>query len=140
MYIIVNNGQADATYDMYLVAALKEEFSKRSAEVKLRVVDELVLDDNVYIAEAAAYEPDGILMIVATGGTVSGYGGMIEIIYDVSVFDKLTEKRIWRAQIDNSGGTAVVEKRMKLMALDLVKRLTDDKVIGSTPRQKGSKI
>jgi len=144
LFIILNHGQVDqidSAYTPYLITALKEEFTKKGVEIAIRNFNAIVLDENIYRSEIASYEPDGILTIIATGGTVAGAtGGLAQIRYDVSLFDSLKNKRIWRAQINASGGTAVREKRMKLMAGELIKRLSEEKLISSEPRPKGRQL
>jgi hypothetical protein len=124
-----------------LITALKEEFSKKGVEIAIRNVNALVLDENIYRSEIAYYDPDGLMTIIATGGTVVGaMGGLAQMIYDVSLFDSSRNKRIWRAQVNVSGDMGVREKRMKLMARDLVNRLSEEKLISSEPRLKGKQL
>ncbi len=144
LFIILNHGQIDridSSYTPYLITALRDEFSKMDVEIAIRNVNALVLDESIYRSEITSYEPDGVMTIIATGGMVAGAtGGLAQIIYDVSLFDSSRNKRIWRAHINASGGTAVREKRMKLMAKDLVKGLSDEKLISSEPRPKGKQL
>lgn len=144
LFIILDHrrvDQIDSSYTPYLITALKEEFSKKGIEIAIRNVNALVLDDNIYRSEIAFYEPDGVMTIIATGGTVAGpAGGLARIIYDVSLFDSSKIKRIWRAQINASGAAGVREKRMKLMARDLVNRLSEENLISSEPRIKGKQL
>lgn len=119
--------------------ALKDEFSRKGIETEIRVVSPLALNENTYLAEIASYKPDGVLTIVTSGGVSQG-AGMVKILYDVSLFDPAQNKRIWRAQIDASGAPVVRENRMKLMAQDLIKRLSEDKLISSEPRKKGEQL
>jgi hypothetical protein len=143
MFIILNHGQVDKidpSFTQYLAVALKNEFSSKGVETELRVINPLSLDENAYGAEIASYKPDGVLTIVANGGVTGGNGGLLNIFYDVSLYDFGKNKRIWRAQLDASGGTDVKERRMKIMAKELVQRLSEDKLISSEPRKAGEKI
>jgi hypothetical protein len=143
LFIVVNNGQVDTVdpaYTRYLVAALKDEFTRKGVDIEIRATGRLALNDNVDLAEIASYKPDGVLTIIASGGVVGPHGGMVKILYDVSLFDAGKNKRIWRARLDASGGTGVQEKRMKMMAQGLVKRLSEDHMISSEPRSTGQKI
>jgi len=103
------------------------------------VVNPLTLNENVYQAEIASYNPDGVLTIVANGG-VAGGGGLMKIFYDISLFDLANKRRIWRAQVEVFGQGSVREQKMKEMAKDLVQRLIEDKMISSEPRHAGEKI
>ena len=140
LFIVVNHDQLDTVdpaYTQYLVPALKTEFEQRGIQTQIRVINPLALDESVYLSEIASYKPDGVLTIVANGCVVSPYGGAEQINYDISLFDPTRTRRIWRAKVLASGGTAVREKRMKLMAQDLVKRMSDEKLISSEPRKTG---
>jgi hypothetical protein len=140
LFIILNNGQVDTidpAYTPYLVAALKDEFTQKGVDIEIRIVNPLTLNDDVYRAEIASYQPEGVLTIIANGGITGPHGGMAKILYDVSLFDAGKNKRIWRARIDASGQTDVREKRMKMMAQNLVKRLSEDNLISSEPRRTG---
>lgn len=142
LFIILNHGYVDkinSSYTPFLIAALKDEFSHEGVDVAIKAVDSLTSDEKGYPSEINSYEPDGIMTVVAVGG-VEGAGGAATIIYDVSIFDAAQDKkRIWRAQIYSSGGALVKEKRMKILAQDLVKRLSEDKMISSEPR-KGRRV
>jgi len=144
LYVIINEIQVDnidSSYTPLLTSALKNEFSQHGVEINVRSADPLVLDEKNYMAEIESYKPDGVMTIVSTGGVRGPYGGMMQIIYDVSLFDSSNAKRrIWRAQINAAGGTAVREKRMELMAQNLVSRLIEDKLISSEPRSKQQKM
>ncbi len=136
LFIIVNHGQIDdidKAYTPYLVEALKDEFSRKSVETMIQMANPLALDDSALFAGIGTYKPDGVLAIVATGGVAGPYGGMRKIIYNVSLFDPLTKKRVWRARIDASGGEAVQERRMRIMAHDLVMRLDQEKLLSPQP-------
>ena len=87
------------------------------------------LDEKIYSHDIESYGPQAVLVIVATGGVVSPYGGMEKIVYDASLFAPDLEKRIWRAQIEHSGGTALIGKRMKKMANAIVGQLEKDQLI-----------
>ncbi len=143
LFVIVNNGQVDTidpAYTPYLVAALRDEFTQKRVDTEIRVVNPLTLNENAYVAEIASYRPEGVLTIIASGGVTGPHGGMSKILYDVSLFDAGKNKRIWRARIDASGTTDVRGKRMKMMAQDLVKRLSEDNMISSEPRKTGLKL
>jgi len=138
LFVILNHTQVDnvdPNYTPYLLKALHDEFEKEKIEVSLNVIRPLSLSNQSFDSEIANYKPDGILTILANGGVSSGGGGLLSIYYDVSVFDAPTEKRIWRARIDASGGTAIREKRMAIMAQKLVHHLKEEKLISSKPNK-----
>ncbi len=143
LFVLVNHRQVDAIdagFTPYLMGALKDEFSRKGVEVEIRMINPLALNEDIQISEIMSYKPDGVMTIVANGGVVGAYGGMAKILYDVSIFDPQRNKRIWRAQIDASGGTAVREKRMQMMVQNLIQRLSDDRIISSEPRKIENKL
>lgn len=142
LFVILNHrnlDNIDSAYTPLLVTALKDEFSQNGVKMTICIVNPLSLNEDVCLAEMNSYKPEGVLTIVSTGGVVAPSGGMIKIIYDASLFDTTNKnhKRVWRATIDASGGK---EKRMKIMAKDLIKRLLDDKLISSEPKEKGIQL
>jgi hypothetical protein len=140
LFVIVNHAQLDTidpAYTQYLIPALTEEFAAKKVGIQIRIISALDLDDNVYLGEIAAMNPDGVLTIVSNGGTVGPYGGAMQINYDISLYDQIMKKRVWRARLYASGGTGVREKRMKMMAQDLVNRLSEEGLISPEARKSG---
>jgi hypothetical protein len=100
LFVILNHrhlDNIDSAYTPLLVTALKDEFSKNGVKMAICIVNPLSLNEDVCLAEMNSYKPEGVLTIVSTGGVVAPSGGMITIIYDVSLFDTINknDKRIW---------------------------------------------
>ena len=60
------------------------------------------------------------------GGGVDEAGGYPMLKYDVSLFDPMMKKRLWRGAVNNSGGTAFIQRRMHDMAEAIVNQLRQD--------------
>jgi len=133
VFIVLNQAdidRIDPEYTPALVRALRNEFFKKRIAVEVKTVNPLALDDTAYAAELQQYQPNGVLTIKATSTVISGYGGIHSIVYDASLFSpQQPDRRIWRAQITADGGTAVIEKKMRLVAEELLKRLRADRLI-----------
>lgn len=131
--------QINPSYTTYLMIALMEELSKKDVGFVIHNIGQI--DYRPYRpaeADIAEYKIDKVMTITATSCTRSGlFGGFIQIIYDVNLFDLSTDERIWRARINASGGPWVRKKFMKLMVNDLINRLSGEKLISSEPRLKG---
>jgi hypothetical protein len=139
MFIVFNHAQLDkidSSDTPYLLAALKKEFSSKGVDIELREIDHLSPNEDIYKDEIADYKPDGVLTIVANAGATAG-GGVMQIYYEISLYDFAKNRIVWRAQINAASGGGVREKEMKAVAKDLVQRLSDDKMITSEPRQAG---
>ena len=58
----------------------------------------LELDDPIDAA-IAAYDPDGVLVIKMAGGTVMDGTTVMNVVYDVSLFENDGKRRVWRAKV-----------------------------------------
>jgi hypothetical protein len=133
IFIILNHGevdQLDADYTPALVRALQQEFAKTRTTITVRAVNVLALNDPNYARELAQYQPDGVLTMKLSGGVRGAYGGLESLFYDVSLISaQQPDRRIWRAQLNAAGGSAVIEGKMNSAAEELVQRLLDDRLI-----------
>lgn len=134
LFIILNHGeveQVDADYTLALTRALQEEFAKTHTTITVQTVKVLALNDPDYAGEMAQFRPDGVLIMKASGGMRGAYGiGLESISYDVSLMSpQQPDRRIWRAQLQATGGSAVIEGKMNSAAKELVQQLRDDRLI-----------
>ena len=67
-----------------------------------------------------------MLVIKTTGGTVTPDGYHPTIVYDASLYEQTTDKRIWRARIVASGHA---KKRLTMMVGSIVSQLKEDGLI-----------
>jgi hypothetical protein len=125
--ILIHHGDTgEQIYSKDLSAALHTAFTNTAVSVDVDIAGPAELDDKGHQRRRAEFQCDSVLVITATGGVVNGYGGYPTIIYDMSLYEPKLDKRLWRARVDNSGGTALIELRMRKMAERLVQQLRDD--------------
>jgi hypothetical protein len=86
----------------------------------------LDLDEKSHLEKAKSFEADAILTVKAVSGIIDEFGGYPTIIYDASLYDPDLKKRLWRGNINNSGGTALMSRRMREMAVEIVTQLRKD--------------
>ena len=128
IYVLINHGNLDQSYSEILQSALMTALSQRGVQCKIEIMSPLDLDESVYSDEIASYGPQAILTIVPTTYLSDAYGDhIIRIVYDASLFTAISEKRIWRAQVELSGYT--MEKRMRRMADTILQQLVKDGLI-----------
>lgn len=127
LFIIIQHGEMDdQPFSNDLSLALRNAFTNTSAVMEMSIANPVELDPKTHLRQAEAFNADAILVITSTGGIMSEYGGYPTITYDASLYEKTMEKRIWRAQINNSGGTALMKRRMREMAVGIVEKLRGD--------------
>ncbi len=126
LYVLVDHGSVKTDYSDLLRNDLSELLTQEGIENQTEAMSPLQLDEHAYATNAVAYKPDAVLVIKATGGVLSAYGGYMEITYDASLFNPNMDKRYWRAQVNNEGGTAVMGKRFRVMAEKIIKQLKQD--------------
>ena len=128
LYIVVNHGEVtDKSLSNYLIDGFKSCFTNSPVKVDYGVMSALDLDPKVMTDEIKAFNPDAVLVVsVSTFVVAAEYGGYPTIIYDASLYNPDHTKRIWRASIDNSGGTALMKRRMREMAGKISMQLQTD--------------
>jgi len=121
---------------IYLMNALAEELSKRDIEYVIEEIEFHHRRDPSVAAHIAKINT--VMNITVASCKKSGlFGGGIELIYDVDVFDTSTNETTWRARINASAGRWGREKWMRSIANVLINRLSEEKLIGSEPKPKG---
>jgi hypothetical protein len=128
--IVINHGDSEKQpYSHLLAEALRVALTNSPVTIDLSISSPLELDESVHQKQIQAFEPDAVLVITATGGVVGEYGGYPTILYDASLFDTPLTNRLWRAHINNTGGTAMMRKRMTEMAQQIVSQLQADRFL-----------
>lgn len=125
IFVLIDHGevtkqQFSGSLSKHLAAALT------NVTVKIAIVSPLELDEKAHQHAISEFAPDAVLVIKCNGGVLHEYGGYLRLTYDVSLYDSKQEKRLWRAAASNDGGTAVMEKRLRVMADEIVVTLQRD--------------
>lgn len=127
LFVVVNHGEANKQkLSTDLIAQFRSSLTNSLVQAEYAVVSALDLDDRVLDEKIKAFNPDAVLVIRVANYVVDQYGGYPTIRYDVSIFDHATKKRVWRSAVNNSGGTALMERRMREMADKIIGQLRDD--------------
>lgn len=126
--IVINHGEvSDKALSNYLIDGFKSCFSNAPVQVDYTVLSALDLDTKSHEQQIKAFNPDAVLEVSVTTYVVSAeYGGYPTIMYDASLYNPDLTKRLWRAAIDNSGGTALMKLRMHQMAGKIATQLQAD--------------
>jgi hypothetical protein len=127
LFIIIQEGDAkNRALADYLAADFRNCFSNRPTFFEVAITTPLDLDERDYERRINAFDADSVLTIGMRSVVADPYGGYPTINYDASLFERLTKKRIWRADIVNSGSPEVMEQRMQKMATAIVSQLEHD--------------
>jgi hypothetical protein len=127
LFVLINQGETD---NPKLSNELSEHFrnslSNAPVQLEFSIMSPLELDEKIHDSKIKQFNADAVLTIRVTTFVVSEYGGYPTIIYDVSLFDPEMKKRLWRGSVNNSGGTALMNRRMREMAEAIVSQLRKD--------------
>lgn len=127
LFILINQGETDsANLSNELAGYFRNSLSNSPVELEFSIVSPLELDERVHEAKVKQFGADAILAIRVATFVVSEYGGYPTIVYDVSLFERDFKKRLWRGSVNNSGGTALMSRRMREMAEAIVAQLRKD--------------
>jgi len=123
---IVEGDAKDRLLADYLAANFRNCFSNRPTQYDVAITTPLDLDERDYERRINSFQADAVLTVTIRHTVVDIAGGYPTINYDASLFDRATKRRIWRADIVNSGSPEVMEKRMQKMAAAIVSQLEHD--------------
>ena len=127
LFVLINQGDTkNKPLSQSLSSAFREYFTNGTPQVDIAIASSLDLDESAMRSRMAGFTPDAILTISAVNYVVDPYGNYPRIVYDVSLFDPIAKRRIWRASIDNSGSTDFMDRRMREMARKIVQQLQLD--------------
>jgi hypothetical protein len=127
LFILINHGDlGHPSYSTKLAADLQSVLSNPPPVLKISLQSPLELDESVYDKKIQLFKPDAVLVIRLSASVIDEAGGYPMLKYDVSLFDPTMKKRLWRGAVDNSGGTAFIDRRMHDMAETIVNRLRED--------------
>jgi hypothetical protein len=127
LFVLINQGETDKpTLSNQLIGHFRNALTNTPVRCEFSISSPLDLDEKVHDAKIKEFNADGVLSISVTTFILSEYGGYPTIIYDVSLFDPESKKRLWRGSVNNSGGTALMNRRMREMADAIVAQLKKD--------------
>jgi hypothetical protein len=127
LFVIVNHGEVkDKQLSNELIDGFKGCFSNAPVQVDYSIMSALDLDATAQTDKIKAFNPDAILLVSVTTYVMAEYGGYPTILYDASLYNPDHTKRLWRAAINNSGGTALMDRRMHEMAGKITTQLQTD--------------
>jgi hypothetical protein len=130
MYVLVHQDpQIENAYYHNLEISLNKELEVRKIPAIVRIKSQLTLDETIYLKEISSFAPHAVLVIRPIGGTRAQYGGMAQIIWDVSLFGSDMKERIWRATVTDTGGTGLYPMRMAKLANAIFLKLDADKLL-----------
>jgi hypothetical protein len=127
LFVIVNHGEVnDQKYSNELIQSLKNCLSNSPVQLEFSVMTPLDLNPEMHQEKVRAFDAEAVLVISVSTYVINEFGGYPTILYDASLFDPEQKKRLWRGAINNSGGTALMKRRMREMAEKLVGQLRHD--------------
>ena len=127
LFVLINQGETDnQKWSNELIEHFRNSLTNSPVRLEFSIVSPLELDERVHDARIKQFDADAVLVVRVTTFVVSEYGGYPTIMYDVSLFDPEVKKRLWRGSVNNSGGTALMSRRMREMAEAIVSQLSKD--------------
>lgn len=127
LFVLINHGDlGNQPYSTDLANNLRTVLSNPPPALEISIVSPLELDERVHDDRIKQFNPDAVLVIRLTTAVLSEYGGYPILKYDASLYDPDMKRRLWRGVVDNSGGTALMKRRMREMAEVIVGRLRKD--------------
>ncbi len=117
------------------------QFGSYGIMARSQVRDPLALDEEGFVTdEVEAFNPDVILVLTQTNASATrtwnpgsmSFHDSAEAVYDVSLYDPETDKRIWRAQISTSRDALMTsqEGAAKKIAEKIINQMAVDRLIG----------
>ena len=112
-----------------LGTAMSIRLSAAGLESRVITLTGLELED--VNENVGAYGPDGMLVIKTAGGTVMDGNTIMNVVYDISVYENIDKKRVWRAKVDfmPGGFTMTPKKRAETLADQLIQILKKNELI-----------
>jgi len=127
LFVLINHGDlGNQPYSNDLANNLRSVLSNPPPVMGISIVSPLELDERVHEAKIKQFNPDAVLVIRLTTAVLNEYGGYPILKYDASFFDPKMDKRLWRGAVNNSGGTALMKRRMREMAEVIIGQLRKD--------------
>lgn len=118
--------RADRTLARRFAIEIDRCLAELNVAHRIQTVDSLAMNADEHKRELAEYDPDGVLTLWKTGGTVDRFGHYLEIKIFASLFDRPSKKEVWCAEISGSPDAGAI-------AAALVRQLVADRMIRGLP-------
>jgi hypothetical protein len=127
LFIVINQDDVKKEpLTQSLRVSLQGCFTNGTPIMEMFIPSPLDLDERALDRRVRDFHPDAVLIVSLKTFTVDQTGGYPNMDYDASLFEATTHKRIWRAAINNSGSTDLMDRRMREMAGKIVQQLRQD--------------
>jgi len=127
LFVLINHGDlGNQTYSNELAANLRSVLSNPPPVMEISIASPLELDEKVHVGRIQRFNPEAVLVIRLSTAVLDEFGGYPILKYDASLFDPKMEKRLWRGAVNNSGGTALMKRRMRETAEVIISQLQKD--------------
>ncbi len=103
VYAVLDMGSGAPTFNELVKNHFELKFQEAGIKGVVRLVTGLELDQDAFEKEAMENQSEYLLVVQMTEGTVGRYNIQETGVYDVSIYDVGTEKRIWRAKVESAG-------------------------------------
>ena len=140
LYIYINDGGMKPVPMKTLKEALDKTLASAGIEFAVQISNPLNLDDTSYLEDAVSRRSDGLLIIQAKSAKLDSYGSATNITYDVSLYEMSTSRKVWRAELIESGSATMMGKRCRKTAETIVRGLQDERLIGKTGGTAGPEV
>ncbi len=103
------------------------------AELQVSRLTPLELNENIHTERMKSFNPDSLIVITRTGGTVNQYGRRVNADYDVKFVDVGSNKAVWRASVRVYRGSSLVpfKDQAEALAINLTNKLKEDQILRS---------
>lgn len=116
----------DHSFAHDLASALDGALDHQGVANEIRVMDP-TLDRAEYLPLITAYAANAVLVVTATRGDwfpCRFFGcGYRALFYDCSLYGPEFGRRLWQAEVSNSGGTGMMKERFRKMAESILQEL-----------------
>lgn len=136
LFVFVSTGAREQNVAQLFATAIEQELAPYDIPTKARVRDPLALEGEELITEEVeAFGPSALLVLTQTeAGTFinGGGGGTNSAVFDASLIDVESERRVWRASIKASRDRIYATERQSAnnLAEKIVEKLVEDGLLG----------
>jgi hypothetical protein len=129
LYLAVVQGGLNAGFANGFVDSFRRETGRRGVTLSSRVVAGTEMDRKMVYAEVAASHADAALVVRAPHG-ITDTGEVINLTWEVSLFDAKTGSTVWHAQVENKEASGMTEGMVDATAASIVEHLDSAHLLG----------